>query len=514
MNASPQVKRISIEGMVILKRKSVWVKRYAKIDQCLFSYKNSATDQRDKARIDMRKAKVLLGQRENSAPYIFIQENPLKPEAIRISFDSEAEFNRWLQAVQISRKTDEQLIEILKQKQQLEQYQAQQASGRSPSQASQSQIDSFQQVKGSGGPRQMTQSQQPASLDSPDKFKRSQTVPSQGSVKGSQLNPFSLALKISDSIEVQNFISKILDAKFKICSDLAAPSTFWHLCDSFDGVQMSSNRPNFSLSQSQVDGGAVDQQKFVKLFERYRLHQAQYFNQRAQLGQNLLHLSQACFVLYLFLNPTVVSEIGLASLAGQQGVLVASVMLMVAGLAVQMGGGSKVESLPLAKDLVREEALSDLLTQASFAVQCSPDEILKTLLDVYLRQRWDYDLTSATQEQDQSESGSILVKYRAPHGQSEHLEERIRFKYMVDANRFIIVEEVEDQAKAKYQRVWMLQQVLNRPYLMRVCVLAEVGKTYQKLRPQGAFGFLKSLAALKNVIQLSDRDKEMPIFIK
>ena len=65
----------------------------------------------------MRKAKVMLGQRENSAPYIYIQEDPLKAEAIRVSFDSETEFNKWLEVVQQSRKTDAELIEIQKQKQ-------------------------------------------------------------------------------------------------------------------------------------------------------------------------------------------------------------------------------------------------------------------------------------------------------------------------------------------------------------------------------------------------------------
>ena len=103
---------MSIEGQVILKRKSVWVKRYAVIDKCIFIYKNAQSDKNTKVRIDMRKAKVMLGQRENSAPYIYIQEDPLKAEAIRVSFDSETEFNRWLEVVQQSRKTDEELIQI------------------------------------------------------------------------------------------------------------------------------------------------------------------------------------------------------------------------------------------------------------------------------------------------------------------------------------------------------------------------------------------------------------------
>ena len=32
--------RLSIDGMVNLKRKSAWVKRYAKIEMCIFTYKN------------------------------------------------------------------------------------------------------------------------------------------------------------------------------------------------------------------------------------------------------------------------------------------------------------------------------------------------------------------------------------------------------------------------------------------------------------------------------------------
>ena len=46
----------------------------------------------------------MLGQTDNSAPYIYIQADPFKPEAIRLSFDSELIFNQWLQAVQKGRK--------------------------------------------------------------------------------------------------------------------------------------------------------------------------------------------------------------------------------------------------------------------------------------------------------------------------------------------------------------------------------------------------------------------------
>ena len=37
------LKRLDIEGTVILKRKSAWVKRFAKVQNCTFSYKNKAS---------------------------------------------------------------------------------------------------------------------------------------------------------------------------------------------------------------------------------------------------------------------------------------------------------------------------------------------------------------------------------------------------------------------------------------------------------------------------------------
>ena len=62
----------SIEGWVTLKRKKQWVKRYAFVQDNIFVYKDSPTDKREKARIDLRTAKVMLGQIDNSAPYIYI----------------------------------------------------------------------------------------------------------------------------------------------------------------------------------------------------------------------------------------------------------------------------------------------------------------------------------------------------------------------------------------------------------------------------------------------------------
>jgi len=57
----PSVKRLSIDGQVILKRKSKWVKRYAKIENCIFTYQTSQNDKKVKYTTDLRTSKVMLG---------------------------------------------------------------------------------------------------------------------------------------------------------------------------------------------------------------------------------------------------------------------------------------------------------------------------------------------------------------------------------------------------------------------------------------------------------------------
>lgn len=99
---------------MILKRKTTWVKRYAKIEHCMFSYTDSQADKKFKAKIDLRQAKVMLGQKEDMSPYIYIQKDPFKAEAIRITFDNDVEFNRWLDVVQTSRKSDKEVEQAQK----------------------------------------------------------------------------------------------------------------------------------------------------------------------------------------------------------------------------------------------------------------------------------------------------------------------------------------------------------------------------------------------------------------
>ena len=54
------LKRLEIEGPVILKRKKAWVRRVAKVQDCFFSYKNKQSDQKDKMKFDLRISKIML----------------------------------------------------------------------------------------------------------------------------------------------------------------------------------------------------------------------------------------------------------------------------------------------------------------------------------------------------------------------------------------------------------------------------------------------------------------------
>jgi hypothetical protein len=100
---------------VELKRKAAWKKRYALIGHCLLTYRSGKDDKKEKMRFDLRHSKVMLGQRDNQSPYIYIKSEQLKDEAIRISFESELEFNKWLEVIQLNRKSDEEMDDFLNQ---------------------------------------------------------------------------------------------------------------------------------------------------------------------------------------------------------------------------------------------------------------------------------------------------------------------------------------------------------------------------------------------------------------
>ena len=178
----------------------------------------------------------MLGQRENSAPYIYIQEDPLKAEAIRVCFDSETEFNKWLEVVQQGRKTDKELIEMMKQKQnesivgpprQKTEVQRTQSgvlsTGSSNTAANRAQT---QRLVEEGSPSKSSKKMQDTSFSL------------------NQPNVFNIATKVKDSFEIGQIIKELVEGKFKVKSGQ------WHLRDSYDGINVYSDSVDASLKST------------------------------------------------------------------------------------------------------------------------------------------------------------------------------------------------------------------------------------------------------------------------
>ena len=91
------------------------MRRSARIKDCIFSYKNKPTDRNDKIQIDLRNAKIFISPAGESRKQsmIYIQPDPLKPDAIRVIFDSELIYNQWLKCVRENSKTDEDFKKLV-----------------------------------------------------------------------------------------------------------------------------------------------------------------------------------------------------------------------------------------------------------------------------------------------------------------------------------------------------------------------------------------------------------------
>lgn len=139
----------------------------------------------------------------------------------------------------------------------------------------------------------------------------------------------------------------------------------------------------------------------------------------------------------------------------------------------------------------------------------SPDELLRFLLDPVLRLQWDFNVKNA-KFNDKKE---LVVNYNSSDPASKAaMMEKTTFKYMVEGSKFYIIENASSPMLGKYHRVWILEQVQNRPYFMRVNYFAEMKGQYITMR-DGGRDLVRSFGALKNLIQSSDRMQEMPILI-
>lgn len=98
----------SLEGPVVLKRKALWVKRYAKLDNQIFSYKKDKSnfrniisseliiyigDSKTRATIDLRTSKVKYSNRnETGENFIQVQNGD---DLVILAFENLSEFDKW-----------------------------------------------------------------------------------------------------------------------------------------------------------------------------------------------------------------------------------------------------------------------------------------------------------------------------------------------------------------------------------------------------------------------------------
>lgn len=107
---TPQIIRSSIEGKVIIKRKTAWVQRYAQVRDAIFQYKQDRYSINARYITDLRNCIVRKGTLEKGQGYFEIKDKGDKnAEVIRITFDDDATYKKWGIVFMESIKSDQQL---------------------------------------------------------------------------------------------------------------------------------------------------------------------------------------------------------------------------------------------------------------------------------------------------------------------------------------------------------------------------------------------------------------------
>lgn len=197
-------------------------------------------------------AKVMLGQKENSAPYIYIQKDPFKNEAIRITFDSEPQFNKWLEVVQYARKTDKQKAEIQRKKEEEERQMSMMMNQpgspinfeNSPKKQSTMKEMSLNEAEGPASPM----AKRSRSLG-----KRRQTAKR---IQG-ELSMFALATRITNKDEIDRLVDFLITHKFG--------EVEWHLRENLDGVNVFSS---VKTSDFSATPNMITMKQAAKLFQQ------------------------------------------------------------------------------------------------------------------------------------------------------------------------------------------------------------------------------------------------------
>ena len=80
-----------------MKRKQDWVKRYAKIDSQVFTYKKTKQDKDVRQTIDLRLAKIKYSARAAKGEHYIQLQSGSSSDLILIEFTNPQDFDRWVE---------------------------------------------------------------------------------------------------------------------------------------------------------------------------------------------------------------------------------------------------------------------------------------------------------------------------------------------------------------------------------------------------------------------------------
>jgi len=123
---------MKIEGTVMVRRKNLWVTRFASINDAVFTYKKDRNDTKARYLLDLRKADIKKGVRSNGDRFIEIIDKSKKDETVKVAFDNMETFTKWGLVLLESTKPDEvlrkvQIIEPSKKQEELKRQQDEEA---------------------------------------------------------------------------------------------------------------------------------------------------------------------------------------------------------------------------------------------------------------------------------------------------------------------------------------------------------------------------------------------------
>lgn len=93
--------------------------------------------------------------------------------------------------------------------------------------------------------------------------------------------------------------------------------------------------------------------------------------------------------------------------------------------------------------LLQSKKLSGFNVKIQFFMLCSPDEVLKALLDEKMRSQWDFGLNTISVD---NATNKIMLSYdggmRADGSQREPLQEKVQISHLVFEQKFFIIEQI------------------------------------------------------------------------